>query len=366
MMVRREDLQAAADAGVLNPAEIDGLLAFLAQHFAKSPQQHAQAARQTARFSGTHVLYYLGGMLAICAASLFTTLAVEAAGMGALLVLSVVYALVAVGVAGKLERHGYGIPTGIFATLAVALTPLAVYALQHVLGLWVDGPAAEHYRDYHRYIDWRWLLMELATLAAGVALLWRFPYPFLMMPLAVTLWYMGMDIVPALVLQGGASESWLGDAAWQLRKVVSLVFGMLMLLVAFFVDLRSRHGKDYAYWLYLFGLLTFCVALGMMGSGKLSGKLIYLAINFGLVLVGAMLGRRMFAVFGGIGIAIVLGDLSWNLFKNSFAFVVVLTLLGFSLIGMGLWWSRHEEIISKHMRALLPDQLRELLEARRG
>jgi hypothetical protein len=358
MTVRREDLQAAVDAGVLNPAEIDGLLSFLTQHFAKTPQHN------TARFSGTHVLYYLGGMLAICAASLFTTLAVEAAGMGALFVLSVLYAAAAIGIAAKLEKNGFGIPAGIFATLAVALTPLAVYALQHVLGFWVDGPAAQHYRDYHRYIDWRWLLMELATLAAGAVLLWRFRYPFLMMPIAVTLWYMGMDIVPALVLQGGGSDGWFSGAAWQLRKTISLVFGMLMLLVGFFVDLRTRYGKDYAYWLYLFGLLTFCVALAMMGSGKLSGKLVYLGINFGLVFIGAVLGRRMFAVFGGIGIALVLGDLSWNLFKDSFAFVVVLTLLGFALIGMGLWWSKHEADISARMRAMLPDELRELLEAR--
>lgn len=359
MMLKREDLQAAADAGVLNPAEIDGLLAFLTQRHAQSPQH-------SPRFSGTHVLYYLGGMLAIGAASLFATLAVEAAGMGALFVLSLLYAFVAIGIAAKLEKHGFGIPAGIFATLAIALAPLAVFALQHVLGFWEDGTHAQHYRDYHRYIDWRWLVMELATLAAGAVLLWRFRYPFLMMPIAVTLWYMGMDIVPALMMQGGGGEDWFSGAAWELRKKISLAFGMLMLLGAFFVDLRSRHGKDYAYWLYLFGLLTFWGALSMMGSGQLAGKLVYLAINFGLVFVGAVLGRRVFAVFGGLGIAIVLGDLSWNLFKDSFAFVLVLTLLGFALIGMGLWWSRHEAAIAARLRTILPAELRELIEARRS
>ena len=354
-MVRREDLQAAADAGVLNPAEIDGLLAFLAQRDAQSPKQGG------ARFSGTHVLYYLGGMLAIGAASLFATIAVEAAGMGALLVLSLLYAAAALGIATKLEKHGFGIPAGIFATLAIALVPLAVYALQHLLGFWQDGAQAQHYRDYHRHVDWRWLLMELATLAAGAALLWRFRYPFLMMPVALTLWYMGMDIVPALLLQG---DAW-GQEAWALRKRIALLFGMLMLLLAFFVDLRSRHGKDYAYWLYLFGLLSFWGALSAMGSGALSGKLVYLAINFLLVFAGAVLGRRVFAVFGGLGIALVLGDLSWNLFKDSIAFVLVLTLLGFGLIGIGLWWSRHEAAIAGRLRSVLPGAVRELLEARR-
>lgn len=196
-MVRREDLEAAVHAGVLNPLELDGLLSFLRERAAQLPNAGA------ARFSGTHILYYLGGMLAIGAASLFATLAVESMGMGALFVLSVLYALLAVWVAARLEMSGFGVPAGIFATLAIALAPLAVFALQHVLGFWADGPHAEHYRDFHRYIDWRWLLMELSTLAAGVALLQRFRYPFLVMPIAVTLWYMGMDIVPALVLQAG-------------------------------------------------------------------------------------------------------------------------------------------------------------------
>lgn len=364
MTIKREDLEAAVKAGVLNPLELEGLFAFLSARDA-GPGKPSHAA---ARFSGTHVLYYLGGMLAIGAASLFTTIAVEALGMGALLVLSLLYALAAVALAARLEKHGFGIPAGIFATLAIALVPLAVFALQHVLGYWPDDGHLEHYRDYHRFIDWRWLLMELATLAGGAVLLWRFRYPFLMMPIAVTLWYMGMDIVPALILQAGEGSTgdWFGGAAWELRKSISLVFGLLMLLLAFLIDLRSRRSHDYAYWLYLFGLLTFWGALSMMGSGKLGGKLVYLAINFGLVFIGAVLGRRVFAVFGGIGIALVLGDLSWNLFKDSFLFVLVLTLLGFALIGIGLWWSRHEAAVSARLRAMLPADLRDLLEARRG
>lgn len=360
MMVKREDLEAAVRAGVLNPLELDALFAFLRERATKSPRA------DTARFSGTHVLYYLGGMLAIGAASLFATIAVEALGMGALLGLTLLYAVVALWIAVRLEKHGFGVPAGIFATLAIALVPLAVYALQHVLGFWADGLHAQHYRDYHRTIDWRWLVMELSTLAAGTALLMRFRYPFLVMSIAVTLWYMGMDIVPALLVHNGRGDAWYSGAAWELRKTVSLVFGLVMLLAAFFVDLRSRHSKDYAYWLYLFGLLTFCGALAMMGDGRLPGKLVYLAVNFMLVFIGAVLARRMFAVFGGIGIATVLCDLSWNLFKNSFAFVLVLTILGFALIGLGLWWSRHEEQISARLRAMLPADLRELLEARRA
>lgn len=354
MNLKRKDLEAAASAGVLLPEQIDPLLAFFSQRDALSGK---------ARFSGSHVFYYLGGILAIGAGSIFTTLAVEAFGMATLFVLSTLYAVLAVLMAAWLERRGLGVPAGIFATLAIALTPLAVFALQHRLGFWSSGSNAQHYRDYHMWIDWRWLVMELATLLAGALMLKRFRYSFLVMPLGVTLWYMGMDIIPALIMQADVIGMG-GEAGWVLRKQISLAFGLVMLLFAFFVDLRSRHSKDYAFWLYLFGLLSFWGALSSMDGGKLSGKLIYLAINFGLIFFGAMIGRKMFAVFGGIGAMMALGNLAWDYFKDSFAFVLVLTALGFVLIAAGWWWGRHEAAISARLRAVLPRDLRELLEAR--
>lgn len=357
MTIQRRDLEAAAAAGILQQDQIDRLLDFLSRRDVKAGK---------ARFTGTHILYYVGGLLAIGAATLFATLAVEALGMGALFGLSVAYALCCIGVAIWFERRELGVPAGIFATLAIALVPLAVFALQRLLGFWVDGSHASHYRDYHRWIDWRWLIMELSTLAIGAVMLWRFRYTFLVMPIAVTLWYMGMDIVPALIMQTDGSDSLFGGAAWELRKQISLVFGLVMTLFAFFIDLRSRHSKDYAFWLYLFGVLTFWGALSSMHSGHLAGKFAYLAINFLMIFIAAVLGRRVFAVFGGIGVIAMLANLSWGVFKNSFAFVAVLTLLGFALIGAGVWWNKHEAKISAKVRAMLPRDLRELLEARTG
>jgi len=354
----RKDLDEAAELGLLQEEQIAPLFDFLNQKL-----EPAEVA-DTPRFSGTHILYYLGGLLAISAASLFATLAVEAMGMSALLGLTLLYGACAVGVAIWFEKQGLGIPASIFATLAIALAPLAVFALQHVLGFWADAGHAQHYQDYHRWIDWRWILMELSTLLVGVLMLQRFRYPFLVLPIAMTLWYLGMDIVPALIMQSGNEVNWFSGATWELRKQISLVFGLIMLLGAFFVDLRSRHSKDYAFWLYLFGLLSFWCALSAMGTGALSGKLVYLAINTGLVLIGAVLARRTFAVFGGIGMMMVIGDLSRHFFHDSFAFVAVLTLLGFALIGMGVWWSKHEHELSAKLRAYLPKDLRELLEAR--
>lgn len=361
MKIQHKDLTAAADEGILQQDQVEPLFNFI--------QRRNISQGMNPRFNGTHVLYYLGGVLAICAASLFAVFTVDALGMTALLVLTLLYAACAIGAAIWFEKHRLQIPASIFATLVIALSPLMVFALQHVLGFWADESKTQSYSDYwfggHIWFDWRWIIMELATLLTGALMLMRFRYPFLVLPIAMTLWSLGMDAVSALVVQAGADNMyWLSEAVSELREMISLVFGLLMLLCAFFVDLRSRNGRDFAFWLYLFGLLTFWGALSWLYSEHLSGKLFYLILNLGLVFVGTILVRRTFAVFGGMGIMTVLVDMSWYMFKDSLAFVLMLTLLGFALIGIGVWWSRYETAISAKFLHMLPQDLRELLAAR--
>ena len=179
--------------------------------------------------------------------------------------------------------------------------PLAVYGAQVMLGYWPE--TAMGYRDYHYRIDWRWLMMEFATLIAAVVMLQRLRLPFMTMPVAVTLWYMSMDIVPFLYGDYGWTN-------WELRKFISLWFGLAMTLLAFWVDIRARKDKDYAFWLYLFGVLTFWGGLSSLDSDSEVGKFLYLCINVAMIFTGAVLGRRVFAVFGGIGVAMYLGHLA--------------------------------------------------------
>jgi hypothetical protein len=83
-----------------------------------------------------------------------------------------------------------------------------------------------------------------------------------------------------------------------------------------------------------------------------------------MILFGAVLGRRVFAVFGGLGVAGYLGHLSWRVFKDSIVFPFALSAIGFAIIWLGVVWQRREAQWSARLRALLPTQLRELIEAR--
>jgi len=343
MNLNRNLLQEATTKGLITDQQAEQLWAFLTEQGHNTPS-----------FRATHILYYLGGMIAIGAMSLFMNMGWEHFGGWGLFFIALAYAGIGLWLTESfLKRHRLPIPAGITATFAVALTPLAIYGLQSALGFWADGRV---FREYHTHIDWRWILMEFGTLASAAIMLWRYRLPFLIMPLAVTLWYMSMDLTPFL-----ASSI---DYGWALRKLVSLWFGLLMVSLAFWVDLRTRHNKDYAFWLYLFGVIAFWGGLSSMNSDSELNKFIYLCINLTMIAVGATLSRRVFAVFGGLGAAAYLAHLANEVFRDSMMFPVVLTIIGLGVVYLGVIWQRHESAISAALRARLPAPIRELVELR--
>lgn len=308
-------------------------------------------------FSFTNTLYYFGGMLAIGAMTLFMTLGWELFGAWGVLALAVGYLTGALMVASNLLQKGLRTPAGILATLAVCLVPLAVWAFQSGVGLWPDG-ANDSYRDYHRYIDWRWLTLELATLAAAVVLLYRYKLPFMVMPVAVTIWYLSMDVAHMLMQKQGFD--------WQFTRDVSLVFGLATCALAMWVDLRTRTAtqaedrQDFAFWLYLFGALMFWCGLSLRESNSELNKLLYALINVAMVFLGAAIGRRVFTVLGGLGVAGYLGYLAHRVFEDSLLFPFALTLLGLAVVALGIWWQRNETRIHTRLASWLPAALRPL------
>jgi len=266
-----------------------------------------------------------------------------------------------------LVEQKLAIPAGLMAALVVAATPLAVYGLQRTLGYW---PSDAPYREYHTIVDRRWIVMELATLAVGAAVLWRWRLPFSVMPIAVTLWYMSMDLAPLLqaTLTGNldpndpnlSSEQqrnfW--KSYWELRQWMSVVVGLVIMSGAMAVDFRARSGGDYAFWLHLAGVTAFWGGLSSMSSDSEVGKFIYFLINIALLLLGATIGRRVYTVFGALGIAGYLGHLSYKVFKDSLIFPVALMLIGLGVVWLGVLWQRHETAINSALQRWVPKRLR--------
>jgi hypothetical protein len=201
-----------------------------------------------------------------------------------------------------------------------------------------------------------WLLMEVATIAAGAVALRLRRFPFLTAPIAFSLWYMSMDLTPILF---GKT-----DFAWEDRQWVSVWFGLAMLLAAYLVDLRNRAQADFAFWGYLFGLLAFWGGLSSMEGGSEWSKLMYGLINVGLIVLSVILRQRVFAVFGALGVLGYLGYLSYRVFQDSIAFPFMLTALGIFVIYIGVIYQRNGRAIEAFAQAHLPEALRNLVPAR--
>lgn len=341
MNLTKKNLDDAVKENILSTEQSENLIAFLKKQSPNGPS-----------FDFTHILYYLGGMIAIGAMTLFMNLGWESYGGLGIVFISLLYAAIGLKLTNSFNAKGYDIPAGICGAFVIALTPLAVYGLQQALGLWPDESV---YREYHRYIKWHWLYMEMSTLAVGAILAWKYKFPFLMMPIAVTLWYLSMDITA--MISGG-------DDDWQLRKLVSMYSGLLMIALAFWIDIRSRNQADYAFWVYLFGVLAFWIGMSLQYSDSEFAKFIYFSINLLMIFVGVLLVRRVFVVFGALGCSGYLGHLAFDIFKNSWLFPIVLTVLGLLVIYLGILWQKHEQSITRRVRQILPDALRELLESK--
>ncbi len=337
------ELARAVDAGLLSHEQEQALLRFLRQQ----PQQ--QPAFQLA-----HVAFYLGALLIMGAMGWLLSEAWMRIGDGALLAVALLYITLLTGAGLAMQRRGQAIPGGVLAAVAVSIVPLAVFAIERLTGFWPLDDVQGEYHNYYRYVQGGWLLMEVATVCAGLLMLRLIPFPFIVMPIAVALWFMSMDL----------SEWFHGDVfTWEQRQTVSLWFGLGLLLVFVLIDGRTR--RDYAFWGYLAGLLAFWGGLTSMNSDSEVGKALYCLVNLGLMLVAVLLRRPMFMVFGALGVAAYLGYLSYEVFAESLLFPLVLSLIGAAVIGLGLLYQKHRERLSEKLRAALPASLVEWLPALR-
>lgn len=343
MKITKSNLDKAAAEHIISAEQAEQLFIFLGKQPNTAPG-----------FNFTHLLYYLGGLIAIGAMTLFMNLGWEAFGGWGIVAISAVYAGLGIALTNRFQNKGLAIPAGICAAFVVALTPLAIYGLQQAFGVWPDDSV---YREYHRYIKWHWIQMELGTLAVAAIVAWKYKHPFLVLPVGVTLWYMSMDV--AVMLAGN-------DAEFETRALISMYFGLAMVLFAFYVDIKTRKSADYAFWLYIFGVMAFWGGMTAQESVGELAKFIYFCVNILMMGVGVLLVRRVFVIFGAIGVCIYLGHLASTIFEDSWLFPMALSAIGFFIICLGVLWQKHEQAITTATRRFLPAALREMLDSREG
>lgn len=338
MRIVKKDLEWAASKGVIDDAQSEALWRALTERAADRP-----------KFDLIHVAYYFGALLVIGAMGWFMGEAWEAFGGGGIFLISAVYAAAFVVIGSMLwQRGGLRVPGGLLITMAVCMTPLAVYGLQRWLGMWgFEDPG--QYRDFHPWIRGGWFAMEVATIATGLFAIRFFRFPFLTAPIAFVLWYMSMDLTP--ILSGSA------DFDWEQRQLVSLWFGLAMIAGTYIIDHRTK--EDFAFWGYLFGLFAFWGGLSLMDSDSELSKFFYFLINLALIWISVFLRRRAFMVFGVLGVFGYTGHLA-QIFEDSILFPFVLTVIGLAIIYLAIQLKRHGARVEQAVEETMPVWMRRL------
>jgi hypothetical protein len=352
MDITKSDLDWAVKAGHLTAAQAEILWQAWSEQKPEQPVLNVEKSPPL-RFDFANVAFYFGALIVIAAMAFLVTLAWESLGGIGIFAIAVIYAvcLTALGCWLYFEQQ-LPIPGGLLITIAVWMTPLAIYGLQRSLGFWQQGDPGI-YRDFHSWIKGSWFLMEIGTITASLIALKFIRFPFLTFPLAFCLWYLSMDIAPLLF---GV------DVEFRTRALVTLWFGVLCLAIAYWVDVRNRRSQgDYAFWLYLFGLMSFWFSLPFTGENTEWNRLLYCLINLGLMALSIMLKRRLFMVFGGIGVFGYIAYLAFRVFENSFLFPLALSALGLAIIAAGILYQRHYRRVEIYFNNLLPSHWRDFL-----
>lgn len=336
MKISEQDLQRAAQE--------TGLSTEQAQALWRQLQIRSDAE---AHFGAAHVGYYFGALLVIGAMGWFMTNGWDSFAGWQVFAIASAYAAVFV-LAGRWLWPStlFRIPAGLLVTIGVCMTPLAIFGLERQFHLWPSNDPGSYTR-FHPYIDASWVAMEVATVAAAAVALKFFRFPFLTAPAAYALWFMSMDAA-GLVLH----QQW----NWRQRCLISVAFGVVMLLVSYWLDRRTE--MDYSFWGYLFGLMAFTGGLSFMDSGSQLTKLGYCVIHVALIAVSLVLHRKVFLVFGGLGVFFYLCNEAYTYFRNSVAFPFVLTLIGIAIIGAAMVLKKNEAALQERLSAWLPRHLR--------
>jgi hypothetical protein len=338
MKIIKKDLSDAVDNKIISHNQADDLWGYFESENLNTPL-----------FNFTNLLYYFGGFLAIGAMTLFMNMGWHSFGGFGIFWISLFYFIMGIKVTDLLINRSLAIPAGITSAFCVAITPLAIFGLQIGFGLF---PENKEYHDYYKYVEWRWIYMELGALLMGSILTYKYKLPFLLMPVAVTLWFLSMDLTDMIMHSS--------DYNFELKQKITAVFGALMVLLAFTVDSKTKSEKDFAYWLYIFGAITLAAGMTLMKSESEISNLIYFCFNLLLMFIGISLVRGIFVIFGSLGSIYYIGHLSHRLFDDSALFPLILTITGGFIIYLGVLWQRHKSKVLNKLHNKLPFNIQEI------
>ncbi len=337
LTVDKNDLEWAAGEGLISQPQAGQLWDALLKRSSERPQ-----------FDLAHLFWYAGAVLVLIAMSWLGVEMGARYGAPAVLATSVAYsAAFLFGGARLWFGQNLKVPGGLLVTLAVTMVPVAVGSLAESLGYPLS--------TYLTNTGFQFLLEGVTVVSALVALRF-FKFPFLTAPIAASLWLASLTAVDFLFNGQGTFFG-----MWNEQLTVTMLFGIAITFIGLLVD-GKREG-DYSFWLYLFGVSAFWFSLSFLDAGSELGKGIYCLINVGLMFTSVLLSRRVFLVYGSLGVLYYLGHVA-SLLSGSVGFPIALTVLGIGVIWAGVMYRKNQSSIDGFILSLVPAALRDRLPGR--
>jgi hypothetical protein len=239
----------------------------------------------------------VAGVVAASAAAAWVVLAAwEGGGAAGGFAAAAAAAFAAGAGARALERRSLDAAAGLLACVAVALVPVAV----HGLHFWLGHPrGAAPAGTLAALVGGPYFPAAAAAVVAAAVGLRLFASPAVAAVLVAALWLAALLAAPLVF---GPSP------AWARRALVSAAAGLGAIGVGVILDGRTR--RDLSSWLYVAGLSACSLGLVTIQSESGASRLFGAAVNVALVLVSVALRRPVFALFGAVGLAAVLGELA--------------------------------------------------------
>jgi hypothetical protein len=320
MKLTKEDLRWAVSKGLLEQNQLDSLWNGLEDHTKESaPSQLIQ------------IFYYIGAMIILGAMTFFMTSGWDSFTGLEITLIALTYFLFFFAL-GYYFWHYSNLyyPGGLLFTLAVCTVPLILYGIEKFLGPWAYSGS---YEDFFQ-TNGSWLAIELGTFAAGLIVLRFINFPFLIVPTAISGWAFVVNFANYL-----APNS---DHAYFLT---SLAFGLFLIIMGYCYDKKAE--KDYSFWLYLIGLVSFYVGLFEVFQYGQAIRFLLCVVSFAMILLSVILNRTVFLVFGAFGIFAYLANLAWGIFANSILFPFALSFFGVAIIFFAIFYNRYRSRIEQ-------------------
>lgn len=334
-------LDEGVERRLITEAQRDALLLLHAEAPPEQPRREAHSG-----LNAVNIAYTIGALFVLFACGWFLVRQWEALGGWGVLAVSLVYAGALVLAGRQLARMGFTRASSIAFMLAIALTPVATWALLDVAGEWPRTRPADSFWRYGPYAATRWLILDLATVLV-VLLVWRRKrFPLLMLPLSVALWWTWFHVSRLFEI---------GFWAEDYQNWVVLAAGLALLALADTMerwqrrhDIRVREG-DYAGPLWYAGLAAFAIGYMIIWADARAWKHLMPLVAFGLLGLSLATGRRPISFVGVVGVFGYLAWLASDVFKSGAAFPIVLAALGVMTIVTTVWLQRRLPVLTARM-----------------